>query len=105
MAFFTNMTTKTEDPDKKNVIIIGRRSWDCIPDKYKPLQNRLNFVLSSKEVDLSQFKDTYLFNSWDAIVEKLNDTDFKQKYEAVWICGGRQLYEVRSEICHISTYA
>lgn len=50
MNFFTNMTTKTKNIDKKNVVLMGRRTWECIPKKYRPLENRINIVLSSQSL-------------------------------------------------------
>src|SRR3989338_3736628 len=29
-----------------NVVIMGRKSWESIPDKYRPLPDRLNIVLT-----------------------------------------------------------
>ncbi|KAH9628953.1 hypothetical protein HF086_016665 [Spodoptera exigua] len=46
MAYFTTMTTKVKDPSKVNAVIMGRRTWDCIPDKYRPLSDRVNIVLT-----------------------------------------------------------
>lgn len=46
MAYFTTMTTKVADTSKTNAVIMGRRTWDCIPDKYRPLSNRVNVVLT-----------------------------------------------------------
>lgn len=46
MAYFTTMTTKVKDPKKINAVIMGRRTWDCIPEKYRPLSNRVNIVLT-----------------------------------------------------------
>ncbi|XP_033219990.1 bifunctional dihydrofolate reductase-thymidylate synthase isoform X4 [Belonocnema kinseyi] len=48
MAFFTYMTSKTKHPNKKNVVLMGRRTWECIPPKYRPLKNRINIVLTSQ---------------------------------------------------------
>ncbi|KAL3286505.1 hypothetical protein HHI36_001010 [Cryptolaemus montrouzieri] len=94
MAYFSKMTTDTVDKNKKNVVVLGKRSWDCIPDKYKPLPDRINFVLTTtKNLDLSEFKDTYVFNTWEEIVKKLEEENFKHQYEQVWICGGSKIYE------------
>lgn len=46
MGYFTTMTTKVKDPSKVNAVIMGRRTWDCIPLKYRPLNNRINIVLT-----------------------------------------------------------
>ncbi|XP_044745481.1 dihydrofolate reductase [Coccinella septempunctata] len=93
MAHFTRMTTETLDANKKNVVILGRTSWDCIPNKYKPLAGRINFILTSRKLDVSQFEDTYVFYCWNDIVNRLNDANFKQKYEDVWVAGGSKVYE------------
>lgn len=50
MAFFTCMTTDTKDKNKKNVVLMGRRTWDCIPEKYRPLKDRINMVLTSQSL-------------------------------------------------------
>lgn len=46
MAYFTTMTTKVKDAEKTNAVIMGRRTWDCIPDKFRPLSHRINVVLT-----------------------------------------------------------
>lgn len=46
MAYFTTMTTKVKDESKVNAVIMGRITWDCIPNKYRPLHSRVNIVLT-----------------------------------------------------------
>lgn len=48
MAYFTKMTTKVKDPAKKNAIVMGRKTWDSIPNKYRPMSDRVNIVLTSQ---------------------------------------------------------
>lgn len=50
MAFFTRMTTDTKDKNKRNVVLMGRRTWECIPGKYRPLKDRINMVLTSQSL-------------------------------------------------------
>lgn len=45
---FAQLTTATTDPEKKNAVLMGRKVWESIPSKFRPLKNRLNIVLSRK---------------------------------------------------------
>ena len=47
MAFFKKITSETADNSKKNAVIMGRKTWDSIPVKFRPLANRINVVLST----------------------------------------------------------
>lgn len=50
LAFFTSMTTNTKNANKKNVVLMGRRTWESIPKEYRPLKNRINIVLTSQSL-------------------------------------------------------
>ncbi|KAL1489375.1 hypothetical protein ABEB36_014284 [Hypothenemus hampei] len=93
MSYFSKMTTTTNDPNRRNVVIMGRRSWDCIPSKFKPLPNRINFVLSRSNLNLSEYPDTFVFNSLQKAIDVLHSEAFKDLFEQVWIIGGASLYE------------
>jgi len=52
MAYFARVTT-TAPEGKKNAVIMGRNTWESIPYKFKPLQKRVNIVVSrNKDLDL-----------------------------------------------------
>ncbi|KAI1326046.1 dihydrofolate reductase [Xylariaceae sp. FL0255] len=55
MAYFARVTKKVhchtvnqEDPSaqQRNAVIMGRKTWDSIPPKFRPLKDRLNIVIS-----------------------------------------------------------
>lgn len=46
MAYFRELTSRTADPGKQNAVVMGRKTWESIPPKFRPLAGRLNVVLS-----------------------------------------------------------
>ncbi|GIL72324.1 hypothetical protein Vretimale_3991 [Volvox reticuliferus] len=46
MAYFRELTSRTRNPSRQNVVIMGRKTWESIPTKFRPLKGRLNIVLS-----------------------------------------------------------
>jgi dihydrofolate reductase len=48
MTYFARATTAAP-VGKQNVVIMGRRTWQSIPLRFRPLKNRLNIVLSRDE--------------------------------------------------------
>jgi dihydrofolate reductase len=46
MAYFKQVTRSTHDPLKRNAVIMGRKTWESIPSKFRPLDDRLNVVIS-----------------------------------------------------------
>ena len=48
MAYFARVTTAAPEGNV-NAVIMGRNTWESIPAKFKPLQKRLNLVVSLNE--------------------------------------------------------
>ena len=46
MAYFKELTTRTADASKQNAVVMGRKTWESIPAKFRPLPGRVNVVLS-----------------------------------------------------------
>ena len=46
MQFFKQLTRSTQDPLKRNAVVMGRKTWQSIPERFRPLDDRLNVVLS-----------------------------------------------------------
>ncbi|XP_076285225.1 dihydrofolate reductase [Lasioglossum baleicum] len=95
MAFFTSMTSKTKNINKRNVVLMGRRTWECIPDKYRPLQNRVNMVLSSKHLDLGN--EAILCKSLPNAMEIISQGALKGQIENIWVIGGSSVYKAAME--------
>ena len=117
LKYFKKITTSTSKPFKKNIVIMGRKTWDSIPDKYKPLPNRHNFILTRNEELLNKTKsktetETESETESETITEyykslsKAIKTAFLLKrdniyIDKIFIIGGQTLYEKIMEIPHI----
>lgn len=94
MGHFSRLTTITKDPNKKNVVLMGRLTWDSIPKKFKPLPGRINFVLSKTNLDFSQYDCAYKFDSFKNAINALYSDKYKGVVENVWVIGGASVYKV-----------
>ncbi|XP_050296662.1 dihydrofolate reductase-like [Anthonomus grandis grandis] len=90
-SYYLRMTGEVKDKTKKNVVIVGRKTFEESP--WKPHPDCINFVLSRSGLDVSQYPDTYAFKSLDEAIAKLNDEEFKKEYEDSWVIGGNGVYK------------
>ncbi|KJH53236.1 dihydrofolate reductase [Dictyocaulus viviparus] len=93
MKHFVDCTTNTEDPSKINAVIMGRKCWESIPEKFRPLKNRLNIVVSRTLPECND-DDLIITNSFEKIVEELLYGQLSTKIERVWNIGGGEIYKL-----------
>lgn len=86
MQLFKSITTYTENPFKKNVVIMGYNTWISLPAKFKPLPSRINIVITRKTID---GVDTY--TSFDNALSALKAD--KYDFYNIFVIGGAMLYE------------
>lgn len=63
-------------PDIKymNAIIMGRKSWDCLPERFKPLPNRINVIITNNKDLIELTEKLYkIHNSKDS--NNFNDSN------------------------------
>lgn len=88
LKHFKEITTGTVDPAKENAVIMGRRTWESLPPKFKPLPKRCNIILSAQE-NLNVPDGISVFKTLD---EALIFLDGKRNIEGVFVIGGAQVY-------------
>ncbi|MDP8211993.1 MAG: dihydrofolate reductase [Candidatus Zapsychrus exili] len=91
LKHFKEITTNIDGAGKKNVVIMGRKTWDSLPDKFKPLANRVNVVLTrNKDLELpcGVIKAENLDIALE-LIEKISDC----KIDRVFVIGGTECYE------------
>jgi len=89
MRNFKEVTTAVSRTSKTNAVIMGRKTWDSLPEKFRPLPGRLNIVLS-RQKDLALPKGVLHF---PGLEEALAYIGKDPKVENVFVIGGAQVYE------------
>ena len=79
MRFFSDTT-------KGTIVLMGRKNWESIPEKYRPLPNRLNIVVT-RDTSFSD-EGCEIFNSIEEALIAYS-TDERDLY----IIGGGQIYK------------
>lgn len=90
MAYFKQLTSKTKDNNKHNIVILGRKTYESIPEKFRPLQNRINIVISSKN---NNYKNTLHASSPENALELASKLQTTNKAENIFCIGGSQIYK------------
>ncbi|XP_076930667.1 bifunctional dihydrofolate reductase-thymidylate synthase 1-like [Bidens hawaiensis] len=92
MKFFKDVTLATSDPAKKNAIIMGRKTWESIPIKHRPLTGRLNVVLTrSTSLDIANTEDVLTCGSLVSALEMLASSPYCLYIEKVFVIGGGEV--------------
>lgn len=91
LKHFKEITTAVQDPKKQNVVLMGRKTWDSIPEKFRPLKGRINFVLS-RRADLQLPSGVFSAGSFEAAFNILGSKDLKSKWESVFVIGGAEIF-------------
>lgn len=92
LNFFKELTLATSDPGKKNAVVMGRKTWESIPLKYRPLPGRLNVVLTrSGSFDIATVDDVVICGSIPLALELLAEAPYCFSIEKVFVIGGGQI--------------
>lgn len=96
MAYFAAVTTAAPE-GKMNVVIMGRNSWESIPDKFRPLKNRINIIITSKSnyeltgAGINAQKTALATSLEDALL--IVHRQYADLVHKVFCIGGAQLYK------------
>jgi dihydrofolate reductase len=87
LKYFSNMT-KGQQTDKQNVVIMGRKTWESIPEKHRPLSGRINVVLT-RQTGYNLPEGVQQFADLDEALAALEN----QPINEIFVIGGANLYE------------
>ncbi len=83
---FKQITTQSAS-GKQNAVIMGRKTWDSLPPKSKPLPGRMNIVLTRQE-SLQLPEACFKVSSFDEALKLCEASDLSE----VFVIGGSELF-------------
>lgn len=100
IKYFRDVTSSTDSPSAVNGVIMGRKTWESIPPKFRPLPNRLNIILSkSYENTKDEANGVWYYNCFNKLMEDLHLQNYVVNYNKdekrlnrLFVIGGSQLY-------------
>jgi len=91
MKYFRKVTIGA----KNNAVIMGRKTWDSVPEKFRPLSDRVNIVLTRNPNQ--QYPEAVIVCA--SLDEALAAAEEK-KVDNIFLLGGSQIYELGLEHGH-----
>ena len=82
--------------DGFNAVVMGRKTWESLPNGFRPLPERLNIVMSRDTKWSDDGAEIALYPGRAIEIAYANGCD------ELWIIGGSQIYELYLSLIHIS---
>ncbi|KAI8947656.1 dihydrofolate reductase [Xylaria longipes] len=84
-------------PPAMNAVIMGRKTWDSIPPKFRPLKGRLNIVISSSHAeppakDINAETEAVKVGSLEHAIQYLQSSSTAAQTGKIFVIGGAQIY-------------
>ena len=92
LRHFKEITTKTRDKNKRNVVIMGRKTWDSLPAQFRPLPDRVNVVIT-RNTSLEFPQGVSRADGLDQALELLTKGALSKTVEGVYVIGGAQIFQ------------
>ena len=88
------------EADGYNAVIMGRKTWDSLPNSFQPLPERVNIVMS-RDIGWSHNEAEVALYHGRAI-----EIAYAEACDECWVIGGAQIYEMfidRVDEIHVTT--
>jgi len=88
IRYFKERTLKVKDPKNQNAVIMGRNTWESLPEKFRPLPNRKNFVLTSNPTFAAAGAKACV-----SLEQAISLANTDPQVEKIFIIGGGKVFE------------
>jgi dihydrofolate reductase / thymidylate synthase len=95
------VTETVKTPGLINAVIMGRKTYESLPESMRPLKNRLNVVISTSTRQQDYPNGVLVYSTLRAAVDALN-YDHNSIVETIFFLGGQRIYEasIKEGLCH-----
>ncbi|KAM4677256.1 dihydrofolate reductase-like isoform 1-T2 [Discoglossus pictus] len=90
--YFLNKISTVTQPGKKNLIILGRRSFVDFDVNLLPLPNTI-FVILSKTLSTLPEHASYICRDEGEAIKLVSSSPLSEEIESIWILGGVECYK------------
>ncbi|KAK1442514.1 bifunctional dihydrofolate reductase/thymidylate synthase [Babesia gibsoni] len=92
---FIEPEVKAKNPELKNVVIFGRKTYESIPQNVLPLKGRINVLISRS---IKEMPGVLTFSSLDAAIKELRAS---VPHNKIFILGGSEIYRLvlENDLC------
>eukprot|EP00092_Neocalanus_flemingeri_P032222 GFUD01035022.1.p1 GENE.GFUD01035022.1~~GFUD01035022.1.p1 ORF type:complete len:196 (+),score=72.92 GFUD01035022.1:81-668(+) len=92
LSYFAKMTKTVGNFSKQNAVLMGRKTWESIPARIRPLKNRINIVLTRQDKSkISEDENVLVCDSLENALEVVDGMN--EQIETCWVIGGSSVYE------------
>jgi len=88
LKHFREVTTTVSDNGLKNAVLMGRKTWDSIPSKQRPLPKRLNIILTRQDNADFSGPDVLVARDFEEAIAKAQQLPC----ENCFVIGGAEVY-------------
>ncbi|OAF71814.1 hypothetical protein A3Q56_00434 [Intoshia linei] len=97
MKFFQKKTKKVDSchenlPNYQNAVIMGRITWESIPEKFKPLHDRFNIILSKTTKEPTKIELNGLFYHMCGDIDQAFNIIENNSISITFVIGGNSIY-------------
>jgi dihydrofolate reductase/thymidylate synthase len=89
MKYFKRITQKTVDKNKKNAVIMGSNTYKSIPSSKRPLEGRLNIILTHD----TSFSNSFWAIKCHSLEYAIDNINRSWEIESVFIIGGIDIFK------------
>ncbi|XP_063786634.1 dihydrofolate reductase-like [Pseudophryne corroboree] len=89
--YLLDKITTVEQPEKKNLLVWGRHSFETFDEKLLPLANTVIVLLTRKLREVPKYAD-YICHDEEEVVKLVSSPPLSDQIETIWVLGGVECY-------------